>query len=437
MSNFIRRLIIPSSLWNNAYGELATGRQQIAWGYVQRSFHDHFCDLIVRHMRFGETPPSGRKLSAMDDWLLLDNPSSTGESTVRHRIEQSELCSGQWMVYLQTGLGDDHSGWIGLIAGGDQLVPLDEVRLVGPRMPVFSRAENAPPINDEPARWSRQVGALGENVFRRVHESSVLLIGAGRLGGLMGESLVRSGVQKLIVTDPDEIESHNLDATFGTRESDLGRFKTVRLVEHLNEIRPDAHLVGLTRTADDPLVLEKAKCVDLLVSCVDNPDAREQASRIAARLVKPHLDLGTIVRHRVSPQPDDLGGDVSENESPLSFDLEYDRDLGADVRLLLPGCCVRCVSAVDVSSMTSDSTLTTPQASDIELTPDWQRGGRTGSLVSLNSMAVGVAMQMWFDFLAGRINGPFWHRLRWEQGVGIQSVAQRVHSPGKCEICET
>ena len=416
---------MPWALWTNAQGELATGQKSMAWGNVHRCYHDHYCDLIVKHLRYANQPPDGRRKSALDDWLLFDNPTSTDQSSIQRRLRQSQLCPGQWLTYLKTGLGSDRTGWIGFIASnGDQYIPLDELRLIGPRMPVFSRVNGSDSPFESSVRWSRQSGALGETVFQKVHHCSVMLIGAGRLGGLMAESLVRSGVQKLIIVDPDQIESHNLDATFGTRESDLGRLKVERLVEHLHQIHSHAHLIGLPYDASHQLVFQKAKGVDLLVSCVDNREARQRVATIAARLVRIHLDLGTIVRRH----------EESTSNNFVPADLQYDRELGADVRLMQPGCCVRCLGPVQTEPLDQDSDL---ESETLQSAASWQRGGRTGSLISLNSMTVGTAMQMWLDFLAGKITRSFWHRMRWEQGQGIVAVSDRVLSPGNCKICET
>lgn len=413
------RLIIPSSLWNGAFGELITHRRELAWGRLRRSFHGFTCDLIVDRMRFRRELPKGSELSSLDDWIVICCPINPTEEALRQAVVTSMLKQGQVMVLVQPGLGVERNGWTGVVIENDKAYPLNEIHLVGPQLPVFNRLVDEVTPNREPdERWSRQSGALGETVFRRFRQLNVLLIGAGRLGSLIAEGLVRSGLDRLTVVDPDVLEPHNLNATIGSRNSDIGKPKVQSLLDYLHGVQPDALLSGLQRTVNHPDVFEKARPADLLVSCVDNDEARHQASNIASRLVKVHLDLGTIVR-----RPDNANAGSRQAISSNAIALDYDREIGADIRLLLPGCCVDCVRAESIAT-----DLTENRAS-------WQLGGRAGSLISINYLAVGCGMQMLFDFLAGSIRGSFWHRLRWQQGAGIESLAGYVRSNGNCEFC--
>ena len=418
-SQVIYRLVIPASLWNAAFGELVTHRRDLAWGRLRRSFHGFTCDLIVDRMRFRRELPNGSELSSLDDWIVISCPTHPAQEALRRAVDASSLKEGQLMVLVQPGLGVERNGWTGVVIENDKAYPLDEIHLVGPQMPIFNRLADEGFANRESDdRWSRQSGALGEKVFQRFRKLNVVLIGAGRLGSLIAEGLIRSGLDRLAVVDPDVLEPHNLNATIGSRSRDIGIPKVQSLVAYLHRVQPDALLSGLQRTVNHPDVFEKARPADLLVSCVDNDEARHQASNIASRLVKVHLDLGTIVR-----RPADANVGSRQAIASDANALDYAREIAADVRLLLPGCCVECVRA---ESITSDVT---------ENRAIWQLGGRAGSLISINYLAVGCGMQMLFDFLAGSIRGSFWQRMRWQQGAGIESIAGYVRSNGNCEFC--
>ncbi len=418
-SQVFYRLVIPASLWNAAFSELITHRRQFAWGRLRRSFHGFTCDLIVDHMRFRRELPKGSELSSLDDWIVISCPASPAQESIRQAVDASSLKDGQLLVLVQPGLGVERNGWTGVVIENRNAYPLDEIHLVGPQMPIFDRlVDEVAPNREIDDRWSRQSGAIGETVFQRFRQLNVILIGAGRLGSLISEGLIRSGLQRLTVVDPDLLEPHNLNATIGSRNRDIGKPKVQSLLNYLHRVQPEALLSGLQRTVNHADVFEKARPADLLVSCVDNNDARHQASNIASRLVKVHLDLGTIVR-----RPDNADAGSRNAIASDATALDYAREIGADVRLLLPGCCVDCVRAESIASNLSENRAS------------WQLGGRTGSLISINYLAVGCGMQMLFDFLAGSIRGSFWHRLRWEQGAGIESIAGYVRSNGNCENC--
>lgn len=408
------RLMMPASLWQGAFGELVSQRRPFAWGRLRRSFHGYTCDLVVDRMRFRNTPPNGSEFSQLDDWVVVVGTRDTDPEMIRHLLESSGLRSGQWLVLVQPGLGADRSGWLGFVADHQHVWPLDEIHLIGPGMRVFRREGPSTPTSQHASDdlWSRQRGALGERVFSRFCTLHALLIGAGRLGSLIAEALVRSGIRRLTIVDPDTLERHNLNATVGARTRDVGKAKTKNLLRFLHAIHPETLLSGLQRSADHPDVYEAARPADLIISCLDNDSARHHVStKIANPLIKVHLDLGTIIR-----RPD-----------RTTDTTDYARELGADIRLLLPGTCVDCADARVFPELVVED-----PASNL---PAWQRGGRTGSLISINYIAAGCAMQMIFDLLADRLRGSYWQRLRWNQGTGIESTAGHVVSSGNCPTC--
>ena len=71
--------------------------------------------------------------------------------------------------------------------------------------------------------WSRFRGAVGEGVLDKVHNTSVLLFGAGKIGSLMALNLLMMGTRRITIVDYDKLETHNLFATFGATASDVGR----------------------------------------------------------------------------------------------------------------------------------------------------------------------------------------------------------------------
>jgi hypothetical protein len=60
---------------------------------------------------------------------------------------------------------------------------------------------------------------------------------------------------------------------------------------------------------------------------------------------------------------------------------------------------------------------------------------RAGSLVTLNSMTVSVAVQLRLDLLAGKLRTSHWHRLRWEPAGGTRASFATVDAAPDCRIC--
>jgi molybdopterin/thiamine biosynthesis adenylyltransferase/proteasome lid subunit RPN8/RPN11 len=101
---------------------------------------------------------------------------------------------------------------------------------------------------------------------------SVLIAGAGSGGSLTADALSRSGVEKFIVIDADDVAPENLSRSV-YRSGDLGQKKVTALARHLREINPmvtcqtvDGRIQDLPRETLDDMV----RSVDLVVAATDD-----------------------------------------------------------------------------------------------------------------------------------------------------------------------
>ncbi|NLF14564.1 MAG: hypothetical protein GX597_22470, partial [Anaerolineaceae bacterium] len=119
----------------------------------------------------------------------------------------------------------------GAVRVGSQQVPLQEVRLVGSGMyriggPTLDRPAfgSVPPHPEQAAfwfeRWSRTMGALGRQAWRRLTRLQVAIVGLGRTGSAVAVTLARLGVRRVLLVDPDTVERHNLGEMDGVDEQD-------------------------------------------------------------------------------------------------------------------------------------------------------------------------------------------------------------------------
>ncbi len=89
--------------------------------------------------------------------------------------------------------------------------------------------------------YSRQVSLddFGEEGQDRLSSSSVIVAGCGGLGSRVAELLVRAGVGRIVLVDPDVVEEFNLHRTAIYTESDVGRPKVEVLASRLSRIKRD------------------------------------------------------------------------------------------------------------------------------------------------------------------------------------------------------
>jgi molybdopterin/thiamine biosynthesis adenylyltransferase len=108
----------------------------------------------------------------------------------------------------------------------------------------------------------------------RLTEATVLLVGAGGLGGEIGEGLARKGVGKLVICDEDIVEPSNLSRQ-RFFEDDISRNKAIALAENLCDEAPlpttfEAH----PRHFEDALATTLDVNPDIVVCAPDNDATR-------------------------------------------------------------------------------------------------------------------------------------------------------------------
>ncbi|NEO26393.1 MAG: hypothetical protein F6K03_05700 [Kamptonema sp. SIO4C4] len=106
-----------------------------------------------------------------------------------------------------------------------------------------------------------------------VRDRNVLLIGAGAIGAVVGELLVRGGVKKMLVIDGDAIEAGNL-VRHPLSLQELGKSKAKALAGRLNSCTP--HVVVDHADGSFPLVAsdvgKRIDQCDLIVDCSGSDD---------------------------------------------------------------------------------------------------------------------------------------------------------------------
>ena len=106
--------------------------------------------------------------------------------------------------------------------------------------------------DDEMHFYSRQILLDGWDIDaqEKLKLANVLLIGAGGLGCLTAELLVRAGVGQLTILDADHIETSNLQRQVAFEPQNIGFYKAETLAKRLKQINPhvqvEAHNIRLT-----------------------------------------------------------------------------------------------------------------------------------------------------------------------------------------------
>lgn len=120
---------------------------------------------------------------------------------------------------------------------------------------------------------TRVLPLLGEEGVDKLNKASVLVVGAGGVGGSVIEALARSGVGKITVMDGDCFELSNLNRQLLATRQTIGRNKAEVAVERIRSISNSiaaAYTSFYDDTSAQTVLREKFDyCVDAIDSPID------------------------------------------------------------------------------------------------------------------------------------------------------------------------
>ena len=409
----IHQITILRPAWEAALRQWAITPGVVAFGAGSVNRSSRRTELIFQELQTSEHLP--RTLVPPAVVLIAE----TEDSPQRHMVQQLS----RWQNSVDFAAGPvalvtlsldprSHTASISasLLTSLDTVVPVDSVQLVGPGMHRLSTNLQEPTPTDLPQhdaeRWSRTIGALGEDSWQRLRQIHFGLVGVGRTGSGMAFALVRMGIRALTLIDADRVELHNLDAMTGVTERDLGQPKVTAVQSTLQEVSSSVRIVTVPKSILTLPAFIAAKQADFLISCTDNSAARLATGMIATLYAKPLLDLGTGI-----------------------FDSGQERRMVGDVRLILPGRCLLCFGGVANPEVARTIFTAQPYAP-----PVWNQE-RQGSLLSLNTVLIGHALRMIEDLVDERIQASCWLHYEFDARGNPSVQIITLPSDPDCPLC--
>jgi molybdopterin/thiamine biosynthesis adenylyltransferase len=125
-------------------------------------------------------------------------------------------------------------------------------------------------------------------------DKSVLVIGAGGLGGPALLALGAAGVGRIVLCDDDRVESSNLNRQPIFDEDDLGQRKAVAAGRRLERLYPQLRMEALDQRFDADSGLPLARSVDLLLDGSDNFATKFLANDVALAAGRPLVHGGVL-----------------------------------------------------------------------------------------------------------------------------------------------
>jgi molybdopterin/thiamine biosynthesis adenylyltransferase len=142
--------------------------------------------------------------------------------------------------------------------------------------------------------FDRQVLAFGSDVQGLLRRLTIGIVGLGGTGSAVAEQLIRLGVGRLVVCDPQVFEPSNVNRVYGSRVSD--EMPKVELIRRLADCiglgtRVDVHQGSIT----DLLIAREFRECDVIFGCTDDEWGRAILSRMAVSYLIPVFDTGVKI----------------------------------------------------------------------------------------------------------------------------------------------
>jgi hypothetical protein len=244
---------------------------------------DSMVQLLMEAMRSGlsvlkvHSHPNGvESFSATDDRSDRDLFSSVAG------WQECQLSNASAIMF------SDGSVCARVVSHDGQFTPVSKILVAGDEIRCF--VQDRP--SDHGAFVQRHAQAFGNQTLSMLKSMKIGVVGVSGTGSIVVEQLVRLGVGRLVLVDPDKIEMKNLNRILNSRVSDVGRQKTERTQEAIAEMGLETAVESFPVNLIDPSAICAIASCDVVFGCVDGAEGRNLINRISTFYHVPYIDVG-------------------------------------------------------------------------------------------------------------------------------------------------
>ena len=105
-------------------------------------------------------------------------------------------------------------------------------------------------------RFVRLEKLISKDKVDLLKDKSILVLGCGGVGGYVIESLIRSGIGKIIIVDGDVVDESNLNRQIIALESTIGKKKVDVFKDRILDINKDVDVITIDKFIDETNILD-------------------------------------------------------------------------------------------------------------------------------------------------------------------------------------
>lgn len=117
---------------------------------------------------------------------------------------------------------------------------------------------------------------IGRTGLQHIHRASILVVGAGALGGPMADMLVRAGIGRVRIVDRDYVDWSNLQRQLLFTEQDAREAlpKAIAAYNRLSALNRDVQIEPIVSDVTADNIFELIQGIDLILDATDNFETR-------------------------------------------------------------------------------------------------------------------------------------------------------------------
>jgi len=142
------------------------------------------------------------------------------------------------------------------------------------------------------------------NDFDTITNHTILIFGLGGVGSFAAEAIARSGFQRIILVDFDQVAESNINRQIIALDDTLGLFKTEVMEERIHKINPYCKVIIHTEKAtEENLFIFFEEKVDYVIECIDDMAAK---IAIAKEIEKRNIEMISSMGFANKFEPDKI-----------------------------------------------------------------------------------------------------------------------------------
>lgn len=125
--------------------------------------------------------------------------------------------------------------------------------------------------------FEREIKLIGVDNYNKIKSKTVAVIGLGGVGGYVVESLVRAGIENIIIVDYDIVDITNINRQIIALQDNIGSYKTLVVKNRINSINPNCNVIVINKKLDEFNTKELFHYnIDYIVDACDTVKVKEQ-----------------------------------------------------------------------------------------------------------------------------------------------------------------